>query len=187
MPFNRENLPAGLVLLADIVARIPERAMDVVERERQLNGLRLLSIHQMQKVYSWNPGRTIWVAVLIGVTVFSALWSTSTVLGMFSSTGQTLTGTMKELNQLGIQLPQNVASPFTSMMGIADAMPAYSGGDMIAYTVGSILLYAIYKFLTVLPNLDRLKLLQEEEKRLEEERRYLDAWMDDLIRARTNG
>lgn len=184
---NRETAPAGLLLLADFCARVPERAMDAIERERQMRELHLLSIHQMKKTYSWNPGRTIWMALLIGVTVFLSFWSMSTVLNMFGSTGQTITGTMKQLSQLGIELPPNVAPQFGSLMNAADVMPKFTMGDTIAYTIGSMVLYAIYRFFMVMPNLDRIKILHEEEKRLEEELRYLSAWMNELIKGATEG
>lgn len=178
---NRENVPAGLIGVADLVARIPERAMEIIEREKQHRELSLLSIHQMNKTYSWNPGRTVWIALLIGLTAFSLLWSTSTTLGMFRSTGTSVGGVMKELSSLGIELPANIASPVSSASMLADTLPNFGIGDSIAMSFGLMVLYGIYKFFTVMPNLDRLHTLHDEEKRLEEEVRYLSAWMSQLI------
>jgi hypothetical protein len=177
---NHESVPAGLLLVADIVARIPERAMDFVERERQLKQLSLLSIQQMKRTYSWNPGRTVWIALLIGLTVFSTGWSLSSILGMFGTSGMSLGGAVKQYQQLGIEIPVGVAGQFSSMTGFVDAMPKITMTDTVMFTIGSIILYAIYKFITVLPNLDRLKLLREEEARIEEEISYLNGWMSDL-------
>jgi hypothetical protein len=181
MNSNRENVPAGLVVLADFVARVPERAIDAVEREQQIKRLLLLSIQQMKKTFSWNPGRTVWMALLIGLTAFSLLWSMSTITGMFHSTGQSLGGTMKELNQLGIELPSSISSQVGTLVTVADATPNFGMGDSIAISIGCIVLYGIAKFLIVMPNLDKLHTLNEEEKRLEEEVRYLNGWMNELV------
>ena len=179
---NSEFIPAGLVLLVDFVARVPERAMDAIERERQSKHVQLISIDQMKKKYSWNPGRTTWMALLIGSTAFSLLWSMSTVMGTFHSTGQTIGGTVNELSQLGISLPPNVASQFGSIITVADKAPSFGIGDSIAITFGVIVVYGIFKFLTVMPNIDKVHMLNEEESRLEEEIRYLNGWMNDLIK-----
>lgn len=181
MEMNSETIPAGLLLIADFVARVPERGMDAIERKRQAKELALLSIQQMKRTFSWNPKRTIWVAILIWFTAFTTLWSMSTVLGMFRTTGQTIGGTMKQLTQLGIELPPNVASPFGSAIGVADSIPSFGIADALAISFGAVVLYGIYKFITVMPNLDRLHILNAEEQRLEEEVRYLNQWMSQLI------
>lgn len=178
---NRETVPAGLVGVADLIARVPERAMEVIGRERQNRELSLISIHQMNKTYSWNPGRTVWIALLIGLTAFSLLWSMSTTLGMFRSTGTSVGGVMKELSSLGIELPSNIAKPVSSASTLADTLPNFGIGDSIAMSFGSMILYGIFKFFMVMPNLDRLKTLREEEKRIEEEMRYLSMWMTQSI------
>jgi hypothetical protein len=182
---NLESVPAGLLFVADFAARVPERAMDVVERERQHKQLLLLSIHQMKKTYSWNPGRTVWIALLIGLTVGTSMWSMSTVMSMFNTSGLSFGGVLNQYQQLGIEIPATVGSQVGSAVSAMDALPKFGMGDTIAFTIGSMIIYGIIKFLLVMPNLDRLRLLEEEEKKLEEEIRFMNGWMNDLIQNRT--
>lgn len=180
-PLNRESAPAGLLLIADFIARVPERATDILERERQKRDLTLLSIHQLKHAYSWNPKRTVWIALLIGFTIFTSLWSLSTTLGMFSSSGQSLTGTMNELSTLGIELPPNIASQFGGVASAADSMPKISVGDSLLISIVCMVLFGVIRYLFAIPNMHRLKALDEEELRVEEEMKTLTDWSTEAM------
>lgn len=173
-----KNIPAGLLILADAVERMPDQAGRILEREHESKKVALLSVASLKRVYSWNLGRTVMIALLIGVSVGSALWSVSSIVGLFGSAGMSFAGTASELSQLGIGGLSNPSVKTT--LTLAESLPKFGAGDIFMYSVLSMFLYGVIKFLLVLPNIERLKMLKEESVRLEEEIGYLNGWMSDL-------
>lgn len=179
-------VPAGLVPLADAMNRLPKRAMEMIARERQIRELALITVKQMKRTYSWNPKRTIWMAILIGTTAFSLFWSFSTVMGMFRSTGTTLGGTMKELSLLGIELPPNLSGSITPLVSAADKSPSLGMGTAIFLTLLILAGYALLKFLVVSQHWNDMRTLHESEAALQEEIVALNVWMKEFTMSVTS-
>jgi len=179
-------VPAGLVPLADMMNRQPKRAMEMIARERQIRELALITVKQMKRTYSWNPKRTIWMAILIGTTVFSLFWSFSVVMGMFRTTGSSLGGTMDQLSQLGITLPSNLSGSVTPLISAADKAPSFGMGTAVFLTLAILAGYALLKFLVVSQHWDDMRTLHESEAAIQEELVALNVWMKEFTMSVTS-
>ncbi|MFA5130730.1 MAG: hypothetical protein WC477_07535 [Patescibacteria group bacterium] len=172
-------VPAGLVLTADIVNRQPGRAMDVILAERHLRELTLLMIRQNKRKLSWNPGRTGWMAFLIGSTALTLALAFDAIMSTFRTSGTSLGGTVNELAQLGIQIPSNMNGMVQPLISVADKSQTLGWGGSIGITLACLLIYGIFKFVVVAQHWGEISTLKESEQVIQEELATLQIWMNE--------
>ncbi len=140
---NRLTVPPGLVMVADLVARIPERAEDVLASELARRERERTMTHETRSLLSWHPINTTRTVLLFGLHGFVLAWA----LGWLAALGHAYSQLKTASIAIPLPLVQDLAFdlgnivPTSTALSVASRLPpidfraAIGVGLVIAFIV----------------------------------------------------
>jgi hypothetical protein len=176
-PSNRESCLPGLLAIADLAERIPERAKELyaVEIERRKHDL--LRIGEELKKLSWHPWSTIQLLIVTGFASFAISWGAGMMLDFLQLIDKTVNkanGAPTSVSGIGIPsistiLPPQFAGAFTTLPHIGVLESFY-------IALSTVLTIAFIKLIIILANWEKIKIVSATEKRTNAEVEALKEW-----------
>jgi hypothetical protein len=178
-PTRLESAPPGLLIVADILERIPDRADALLEHEITMRERERVLSQETKSLLSWHPWHTIRFLILSGAVAFAAAWFFSVVLEFVKLYNEAV-GTKlgipfvdENLFNLDELLPNQV-------FPILSHVPEFGALESFFIALGVVLLVALVKVVFILINWKKIKLLSAAEKELREELDVLADWKKEL-------
>ncbi len=177
-PTNRESCLPGLLGIADLAERIPERAKELYEVEIERRKHDLLRTGEELKKLSWHPWSTIQLLIVTGGASFAIAWGGGMMLDflqlinttMSKTNGSTSTASGSMLPSIATMLPPQLAGYFTSLPHIGLLESFY-------IALSTVLTIAFIKLIIILANWEKIKIVSATEKRTKAEMAALKEWM----------
>lgn len=175
---NRETAAPGLLMVADLIARIPERKADLVayeiarrERERAL-------LYEARQRLSWHPVRTIKTLLFYGINGFVLAWAA----GLLAILGRSY-NTLKAA-EFAVPVPffhdavlaLGQAIPTSTTLIAASRLPAFSFWDAVLIGLAVAATVMLMKLVASFLHRDRLRQLASATAELERELEALKRW-----------
>jgi hypothetical protein len=178
---NRETCPPGLLAVADLAERIPERAQDLFEVEHDRRELDLFRLEVEEKKVSWHPWSTIQLIIIAGFSAFSIAWGGGLMLD-FLKTYET---TISKANSIttaipGVSIPSLSTFVPPSLTSGLLSLPHIGIAEAMYVALAIILIIALIKGLIILANWKQITLLKETVRRIHEEMAALADWMTEV-------
>lgn len=180
---NRDTVPPGLLMIADIIVRIPERRDDLLAYELKQREREIALIVEAHHQQSWHPIKTLKSVLLYGVNAFVLAWSA----GFIASVGRSYASL--KTSQLGIPVPflgntpLNIGSlvPTSTPLSIAAQLPLITPQQ--AFFIGAAvgLAAVVMRVLVVAFRWKRLRALREQQAELKKEMHILQTWITPAV------
>lgn len=179
MPINRENVSPGLLVIADIIVRIPERkdaliayALKRRERERML-------AREARLRLSWHPWQTVKSIFIYGLNGFALAWAT----GALSTLGRSYQAF--KTGSISLPLPATLPDisfgigsfvPTSTAMTIASHLPQLTLRDALVIGLVVALAVVIERTVVTVIHWKQSRALGEAETELTAEIEELRRW-----------
>jgi hypothetical protein len=175
---NRETCPPGLLAIADLAERIPERAQDLFGVEHDRRELDLFRLETEEKKVSWHPWSTIQLIIIAGFSAFSIAWGGGLMLD-FLKTYET---TISKANSIttaipGVSIPSLSTFVPPSLTSGLRYLPHIGMTESIMAAIAIMFIIALIKGLIILANWKQISLLKKTVLRIHEEMAALSDWM----------
>ncbi len=174
-PSRLEVAPPGLLVVADFMERMPDRAEALLEHEISRRERERVLSQETKNLLSWHPWHTIRFLILSGAIAFAAAWLFSVVLEfvkLYNKAVGTKLGIPfvdENVFNLGELLPSQVFPMLSNV-------PEFGALESVFIALGVVLLVALVKVLFILINWKKIKLLSSAEKALRQELEVLEEW-----------
>lgn len=179
---NREDAPAGLLFVADLVERIPERGeallnYEISKRERE----RVLT-QETKRLLSWHPWHTIRFLLLSGAVAFALTWFFS----FLSALGRVYNASVGKLDisvpfldpkllDIGGAIP-------TTTFALFSKIPDFGAVESFFVALAVVMLIAVVKLIFIMIHWKKIKMLGEAESVFTEELETLEEWKSELVK-----
>ncbi len=178
---NREICPPGLLAVADLAERIPERAHDLFDVELDRRELDLFRLEEEAHKVSWHPWSTIQLIIIAGFSAFSIAWGGGIMLDFL----KTYEATVSKANSVataipGVSIPSISTFVHPSLTSGLLYLPHIGIGESIMAAVAIMLLIALIKGLIILANWKQITLLKQTVARIHEEMAALNDWLTEV-------
>lgn len=175
---NRDLCPPGLLFVADLLARVPERSRDLLDHEIAKRERERTLTRETRHLLSWHPLHTTKTVLVYGLLTFVLAW----VVGALGSLGRAYAA-MKAA-EVTIPLPVvkdfvfHIGSfvPTSTTLGIASQLPAWSFRDALVIGLGVAIVVAVEKLIFAVLQWNRSRALHASEAELEKEIATLKEW-----------
>lgn len=175
---NRDTCPPGLLLVADLLARVPERKRDLIDHEIKKRERERLMSHETRQLLSWHPLHTTKTVLLFGVHSFILAW----VVGLLASLGRSYVALQTTTIEIPLPLVKDIVFnlgsfvPTSTSLGLASQLPAWSFRDALVVGLIVSLVVAAEKVVFAALQWDRVKKLKASMSELDQEMASLKAW-----------
>ncbi|HWQ99623.1 MAG TPA: hypothetical protein VN397_02120 [Candidatus Methylomirabilis sp.] len=179
---NRDLCPPGLLFVADLLARIPERKRDLLDHEIAKRERERTLTHETRHLLSWHPLHTTKTVALYGFHGFILAW----VIGLLASLGRSYAAL--QTTKIKIPLPLvndivfNLGSfvPTSTTLGIASQLPVWSFRTALVIGIGIAVIVAVEKIVFAALQWKKVRALQASEADLHQEIETLKEWKREL-------
>jgi hypothetical protein len=168
---NRETVPPGLLMVADLIARVPERKEELLAYELRKRERELQVVRETRHLLSWHPLHTTKVVLIYGIIAFSI----ATLIGSIASLGQWFV--RLQSSNVPISIPMVGSIPFdigsyvpssTTLSSLA-LLPNISLLNSTYFGIAVALLVLIEKVVFIIIQYGKAEVLRNAEKELNEE------------------
>jgi len=174
---NRDTCPPGLLAAADIIGRIPERAVDFLNVEIERRELDLLRVDEQHRRLSWHPWSMIKLLAIAGFAAFSVSWGGGMMLDFLKLYEQTVNKTAgAPMGAFGISIPSISGLLPQPLAGAFTTLPRIGVSESVMIAGGAIAVIALIKGAIILANWKKIKLVGTAKKRIEGELETLKQW-----------
>ncbi|MCW1891931.1 MAG: hypothetical protein KIH65_001665 [Candidatus Uhrbacteria bacterium] len=177
-PASKDTLiPTGLIVIADYVERVPERAIELLTYELQRREREKVLLEETKGFLSWHPWSTLRLLLLSGGVAFTVAWSFSLISDFMRLYNETVTRANLQGAAFG-----NASMDLTKLIpqsafGFFSGLPEFGTKESVLVALGVIVALAAFKLLFILLNWEKIKVLNISDRALMEEMRYLKGWI----------
>jgi hypothetical protein len=172
---NRETVPPGLLMVADLIVRLPERKEELLAYELRKRERDQQIARETLHLLSWHPLHTTKVVLVYGITAFSI----ASLVGSIASLGQWFVHLQASKVPLSIpmvgSIPINIGSlvpTSTALSSIAD-LPVVSLRDSMYFGIAVALLVLIEKVIFIVIQHGKAQVLRRALEELDVETKAL--------------
>lgn len=175
---NRDTCPPGLVIVADLMARVPERARDLIDYEIAKRERERLLVHETRQLLSWHPLHTTKTVLLYGFHGFILAW----VIGLLASLGRSYAALQTAKIEIPLPLVKDIVFnlgsfvPTSTTFGVAARLPVWSFRDAAVIGLGIAAVVAVEKLVFAAFQWGRVKKLRASMQELDREIATLKEW-----------
>jgi hypothetical protein len=175
---NRLTVPPGLVVVADIIIRIPERAEDIIVSEIENRERERTMTHETRSLLSWHPINTTRMVLLLGFHGFVLAWA----IGWLAALGNAYAHLKTSSIAVPLPLVQDVTVdlgafvPTSTALSVASRLPAIGLRDAIGIGIIIALIVAVERGIIAAFQWKKARLLRAAEERLQMELDVLKSW-----------
>lgn len=177
---NRLTVPPGLVIVADLVARIPERANDVIASELARRERERTMTRETRSLLSWHPINTTRVVLLFGLHGFVLAWALGWLAALGHAYAQLKTASiaipLPLLQDLAVNLGTFV--PTSTALSVASRLPPIDFRDAIGVGIAIALIVAVERGIIAAFQWKKARLLRTAEDELQAEIEILKSWQE---------
>ena len=179
-PSRLETAPPGLLMVADIITRIPGRAEALIAYEIDRRERERVLMQETKNLLSWHPWHMIRFLILSGAVAFAVTWLFSVILVFAKLYNQTV-GSKLGIPFLGETL-SSVSAFLPKQIGpMLSDLPNFGALESFFVALGVVFLIALVKVVFIFVNWKRIKVLSQAEQVLTEELKALGNWKNCLL------
>ncbi|MEN9558727.1 MAG: hypothetical protein RL141_1096 [Candidatus Parcubacteria bacterium] len=177
---NRLTVPPGLVMVADLIARIPERAQEVIASELAKREREQTVAHETRNLLSWHPINTTRMVLLFGFHGFVLAWA----LGWLGAIGQAYAHLKVTTIAVPLPLVQDLSFnlgtlvPTSTVLSVASHLPTLDFRDALGIGIGIAIVVALERGIIAAFQWKKSRLLRAAEMELEKEMELLRGWQE---------
>ncbi len=182
-PTSKHKLiPIGLLLTADYVTRVPDRAGEMLTYELQRREREKILLEETKGFLSWHPWSTLRLLLLSGGVTFTVAWSFSVVANFMRLYNDTIARTKLQAPIFGDSALSltNIIPP--SAFGFFSGLPEFGTKESVLVALGVVVALAAFKLIFIAFNWQKIKALNVADRVLREEMDYLRGWIETLKR-----
>lgn len=175
-----EEVPAGLIVICDILERIPERGKAILDYEIRKRERERILMQETRNLLSWHPWHTIRFLLLSGTIAFGVTW----FISFLSALGRFYGASFGKLDASAPLVNQKLADigeliPITTF-SLFSKIPDFGAIESFFVALGVVVLIAVVKLIFILVHWKKIKLLGEADAVFSEELEVLEAWKEEL-------
>jgi hypothetical protein len=176
---NRETVPPGLLIVADVIARLPERKQDLLAYELKRRERELVMLRDTHQRLSWHPVQTLKSVILYGINAFVLAWSA----GLLSSVGRSYASLKSSHVDVPIPFAQDFGInfgpfvPTSTPLLVAAQLPSVTLEEAIMFGLTIALAIILMRVIIVVIRWRKMHELHEQEIELVHEIDVLREWL----------
>lgn len=178
--WNRLTVPAGLVIVADLVARIPERGQEVIASEIARRERERTMTRETRSLLSWHPINTTRTVLLFGLHGFVLAWALGWLAALGHAYAQLKTSSIAIPLPLVQDLAFNIGTivPTSTALSVASRLPPIDFRDAIGVGIAIAFVVAVERGIIAAFQWKKARLLRAAEDELQAEIETLKSWQE---------
>lgn len=167
-------------MVADFIARVPERAQDVIASELEKRERERTMAHETRGLLSWHPINTTRTVLLFGFHGFVLAWA----LSWLGALGQAYAQLRSATIELPLPLVQNLSFdigslvPTSTALSVASRLPTINFRDAVGVGIAIAIVIALERGVLAAFQWKKARLLRAAEEELKKEVDILRSWQE---------
>lgn len=170
-------------MVADLIARIPERADDVITAELERRERERTMTHETRNLLSWHPIHTTRTVLLFGFHGFVLAWA----IGWLAALGHAYAQLKSSAIALPLPLVQELSFdlgsivPTSTALSVASRLPPIDLRDAIGVGIVIALIVAVERGIIAALQYKKARLLRTAEEKMDAEIAMLKSWKEPRV------
>lgn len=173
---DTSSCPPGLLPIADLMARIPARSIELLDYEILRRKRELVRTSETRALLSWHPWETIRLLVLSGAVTFFLAWFLSVIAELGRFYNSIVSATHIQVPFLDQRVIDFLGVVPRSSFQLFAAIPDFGALEAFYVALGVMGALALTKLVFIGIHWEKIKLLGEAERELNEELKELEQW-----------
>lgn len=177
---GKNDVSPGLVLLADLIERMPTRAQEIVTHEIEKRERDLVLTQEIKTTLSWHPWSTVRIFVLSGAAAFALAWTFSLVaefVRFYNASADALKVNLPFLDANVVDLTKKLPA---QAFGLFRQIPDFGAIEAVYFALVIVMLLAVFKVIFIAIHWGKIKMLNRAIEEVEEEMDVLIRWLNQL-------